>query len=301
MEWLNYHHLLYFWLTAKTGSVTAASEELRLSQSTVSAQIRALEGALDEKLFRRDGRRLAPTDVGQVVFRYAEEIFALGRELVDAVRDRPTGRPLRVNVGVADVLPKLVAHRLLVPALGLGTPVRLVCTEGKPPQLLASLALHDLDVVLSDTPADPGVAVRVFTHLLGECEVVLVAAPALAKRYRRDFPRSLTGGPLLVPGTGTSLRRGLEQWLTDTNVHPRVVGEFEDSALMQAFGREGVGIFPIPSVIEADVCRQAGVRVVGRLPDVRERFYAISAERRLKHPAVVAISSAARSEIFSES
>jgi LysR family transcriptional activator of nhaA len=298
MEWLNYHHLLYFWLTAKTGSVTAASEELRLSQSTVSAQIRALERALDEKLFRRHGRRLLPTDIGQVVFQYAEEIFALGRELVDTVKDRPTGRPLRLNVGVADVLPKLVAHRLLEPALALGTPVRLVCTEGKPPQLLAELALHDLDVVLSDTPADPGVAVRVFTHLLGECDIVLVAAPALAARHRRGFPASLTGAPLLVPGTGTSLRRGLEQWLSNIDVHPRIVGEFEDSALLQAFGREGVGIFPIPSVIEADVCRQAGVRVVGRLPDVRERFYAISAERRLKHPAVVAISSAARSELF---
>lgn len=298
MEWLNYHHLLYFWTAVKTGSVTAASEELNLSQSTVSAQIHALERSLDEKLFRRHGRRLVPTDVGQLVFQYAEEIFGLGRELVDAVKDRPTGRPLRLNVGVADVLPKLVAHRLIAPALALGTPVRLVCTEGKPPQLLAELALHDLDVVLSDTPADPGVAVRVFNHLLGECDVVLVAAPVLAERYRRGFPGSLTGAPLLVPGTGTSLRRGLEQWLTSLDLHPRVVGEFEDSALMQAFGREGVGIFPVPSVIERDVCRQSGVHVVGRLPDVRERFHAITAERRLKHPAVVAISSAARNELF---
>jgi len=298
MEWLNYHHLLYFWTAVKTGSVTAASEELNLSQSTVSAQIHALERSLGEKLFRRHGRRLVPTDVGQVVFQYAEEIFGLGRELVDAVKDRPTGRPLRLNVGVADVLPKLVVHRLIAPALALGTPVRLVCTEGKPPQLLAELALHDLDVVLSDTPADPGVAVRVFNHLLGECDVVLVAAPALAERYRRGFPRSLAGAPLLVPGTGTSLRRGLEQWLTSLDLHPRVVGEFEDSALMQAFGREGVGIFPVPSVIERDVCRQSGVHVVGRLPEVRERFHAITAERRLKHPAVVAISSAARNELF---
>ena len=298
MEWLNYDHLLYFWLAAKTGSVTQASDELRLSQSTVSAQIGALERALDEKLFRREGRRLVPTDVGQVVFQYADEIFALGRELVDTVKDRPTGRPLRLNVGVADVLPKLVAHRLLAPALTLDVPVRLVCTEGKPPQLLAELALHRLDVVLSDTPADPGVAVRVFTHLLGECEVVLVAAAALAARYRRGFPRSLDGAPLLVPGTGTSMRRALEQWIESIGIHPRVVAEFEDTALMQAFGREGVGIFPIPSVVERDVCRQSGVRVVGRLPDVHERFYAISAERRLKHPAVVAISSAAKNELF---
>ncbi len=298
MEWLNYHHLLYFWLTAKTGGVTEASEELHLSQSTVSAQIRALERALDEKLFRRHGRRLVPTDVGRIVFRYADEIFALGRELVDAVKDRPTGRPLRLNVGVADVLPKLVAHRLLAPALALDTPVRLVCTEAKPPQLLAELAVHHLDVVLSDGPADPGTAAKVFNHLLGECEVVLVAARTLAARHRRGFPRSLDGAPLLVPGTGTSLRRALEQWLERQQCRPRIVGEFEDSALMQAFGREGVGIFPIPRVVEREVCRQYGVRVVGRLPEVRERFYAISAERRLKHPAVVAISSAARDELF---
>jgi len=298
MEWLNYHHLLYFWLTAKTGSVTQASDQLHLSQSTVSAQIRALERALDEKLFRRDGRRLVPTDVGHVVFEYADEIFALGRELVDTVKDRPTGRPLRLNVGVADVLPKIVAHRLLAPALALGTPVRLVCTEGKPPQLLAELALHHLDVVLSDTPAAANVAVRVFTHLLGECEVVLVATPALAARHRRRFPQSLDGAPLLLPGTGTAMRRAVEQWIESAGVHPHVVGEFEDSALMQAFGREGIGIFPVPSVVDREVCRQYGVRIVGRLPDVRERFYAISAERRLKHPAVVAISSAAKAELF---
>ncbi|MCC6764795.1 MAG: transcriptional activator NhaR [Deltaproteobacteria bacterium] len=294
MEWLNYHHLLYFWLTVKTGGVTEASEELRLSQSTVSAQIRALERALDEKLFRRQGRRLVPTDTGQTVFRYADEIFALGREMVDTVKDRPTGRPLRLNVGVADVLPKLVAHRLLAPALELDVPVRLVCSEGKPATLLAELALHRLDVVLSDVPADPGVALKVFTHLLGECDVALVAAPALAAKHRRGFPRSLGGAPLLLPAPGSALRRGLDQWLEGHDLRPRVVGEFEDSALMQAFGREGVGIVPVPSVVERAVARQYGMRVIARLPDVRERFYAISAERRLKHPAVVAISSAAK-------
>lgn len=298
MEWLNYHHLLYFWLTAKTGSVTQASDELRLSQSTVSAQIRALERALDEKLFRRHGRRLVPTDVGRIVFQYADEIFALGRELVDTVKDRPTGRPLRLNVGVADVLPKLVAHRLLVPALALDVPVRLVCTEGKVPEMLAELALHRLDVVLADTPPDPSVAVRVFSHVLGECDVVLVAAPALAARHRKGFPRSLDGAPLLLPAMGTAMRRALDQWLEHHAVRPHVVGEFEDSALLQEFGREGVGIFPIPSVVEREVARQCGVRVVGRVPGVRERFYAISVERRLKHPAVVAISSAAKSELF---
>ncbi len=298
MEWLNYHHLLYFWLTAKTGSVTQASDELRLSQSTVSAQIRALERALDEKLFRKHGRRLLPTPMGQIVFQYAEEIFALGRELVDTVKDRPTGRPLRLNVGVADVLPKAVAHRLLAPALALDTPVRLVCTEAKPADLLAELALHRLDVVLADAPANPTVAVRVFTHVLGECDVVLMAAPALAERHRRGFPGSLDGAPLLVPALGSAMRRGLDQWLEHHAIRAHVVGEFEDAALMQEFGAEGVGVFPIPSVVEREVGRRYGVRVVGRLTDVRERFYAISAERRLKHPAVIAISSAAKADLF---
>lgn len=298
MEWLNYHHLLYFWLTAKTGSVTQASDELRLSQSTVSAQIRALERALDEKLFRRHGRRLVPTETGRIVFQYADEIFALGREMVDTVKDRPTGRPLRLNVGVADVLPKLVAHRLLAPALELDVPVRLVCTENKPTELLAELALHRLDVVLSDVPADPGIALKVFTHLLGECDVALVAAPALATKLRRGFPRSLDGAPLLLPILGSAMRRGLDQWLEDRSLRPYVVGEFEDAALLQAFGREGVGVVPIPSVVERAVARQYGMRLVGRLPEVRERFYAISAERRLKHPAVVAISSAAKRDLF---
>jgi LysR family transcriptional activator of nhaA len=298
MEWLNYHHLLYFWLAAKEGSVTQASGELRLAQSTVSAQIRALERALDERLFRRAGRRLELTDVGRVVFRYADEIFALGRELLDTVKDRPTGRPLRLNVGVADVLPKLVAHRLLAPALGLDVPVRLVCTEGKPAALLAELALHHLDVVLSDAPADTSLSVRVFNHALGECEVVLVAAPALATKHRHAFPRSLDGAPLLVPAAGSVLRRGIDQWCEATGVRPQVVGEFEDGALLEAFGQAGIGIFPIPAVVEAEVCRRYGVRVVGRLPDVKARFYAISADRRLKHPAVLAVSSAAKAGLF---
>jgi LysR family transcriptional activator of nhaA len=298
MEWLNYHHLLYFWLAAKEGSVTRAGDELRLAQSTVSAQIRALEHALDERLFRRAGRRLELTDMGRVVFRYADEIFALGRELLDTVKDRPTGRPLRLNVGVADVLPKLVAHRLLAPALALDGPVRLVCTEGKPAALLAELALHHLDVVLSDAPADAGISVRVFNHALGDCEVVLVATPALAARCRRGFPRSLGGVPLLLPAVGSMLRRSLDQWIESVGVRPHVVGEFEDGALLEAFGQAGVGVFPIPAVVERDVCRHYGVRVVGRLPDVRARFSAISAERRLKHPAVVAVSSAARAGLF---
>jgi LysR family transcriptional activator of nhaA len=298
MEWLNYHHLLYFWLAAREGGVGRASGELRLAPSTVSAQIRALEHALDEKLFRRVGRRLELTDMGRTVYRYADEIFALGRELLDTVKDRPTGRPMRLVVGVADVLPKLVARRLLAPAYQLDAPVRMTCLDGKPAELLGELALHRLDVVLADAPVDPHVSVRAFSHLLGECGVVLAATAPLAARHRRRFPQSLDGAPLLMPTPGTTLRRSLDLWIETAGVRPAIVGEFSDSALLTAFGQAGVGLFPVHAVVADEVCRQYGVRVVGELPEVRERFYAISAERRLKHPAVVALSSAARERLF---
>lgn len=297
MEWLNYHHLLYFWLAAKEGSVTRAAAELRLAQSTVSAQIRQLEHVLDERLFRRDGRRLVLTDVGRTVFRYAEEIFGLGRELLDVVRDRPTGRPLRFNVGVADQVPKLIAHRLLRPALALDVPVRLVCHEGRTTQLLGELATHQLDVVITDMPLGSDTRVRAFNHLLGECGVSIFGTAARARAVRRGFPGSLTGAPLLLPAPGTVLRRTLDQWFDAHHVRPTVVAEFEDSGLLKVFGQGGLGLFPAPTVLELDIARQYRVVVAGRLPDVRERFYAISVERRLRHPAVVAISQAARSLI----
>src|SRR5262249_48767806 len=298
MEWLNYHHLLYFWLAARGGGVGRASDELRLAPSTVSAQIRALEHALDEKLFRRVGRRIELTDMGRTVYRYADEIFGLGRELLDTVKNRPTGRPMRLVVGVADVLPKHVARRILQPAFGLDVPVRLTCLDGKPADLLTELAVHRLDVVLADAPVDPHVSVRAFSHLLGECGVVLAGTPPLAKRYKRRFPQSLDGAPLLMPTPGTMLRRSLDVWLETTNIRPAIIAELEDSALMTAFGQAGLGLFPVHAIVAAEVCRQYGVRVLGTVPDVRERFYAISAERRLKHPAVVAISSAAREKLF---
>jgi LysR family transcriptional activator of nhaA len=297
VEWLNYHHLLYFWIAAREGGVARAGSELRLAPSTVSAQIRALEHALDEKLFRRVGRGIELTDVGRTVYRYADEIFGLGRELVDTVRNRPTGRPMRLVVGIADVLPKLVARRLLEPAFRLDVPVHVTCVEGRPADLLAELALHRLDVVLSDAPVTSQVSVRAFSHLLGECGVVVVGSAPLAKRYRRRFPHSLDGAPLLLPTAHHVLRRSLDQWLEGIGARPRVVGEFTDSALLTAFGQSGVGLFPIPTIAAAEVRRQYGVRIVGHAP-VRERFYAISAERRLKHPAVVAISSAARAHAF---
>ena len=295
MEWLNYHHLFYFWTVAREGSVTRASSELRLTQSTVSAQLKLLEDSLGEPLFDRVGRRLVLTDVGRVVLRYAEEIFTLGRELLDTVKDRPTGRPMRLNVGVADVLPKLLVHRLLSPALGLETEVRLVCVEGKPEDLLARLAVHQLDVVLADVPIGPSVHVRAFNHLLCESGISFFAAPALAKSLARRFPRSLEGSPMLLPTPGTTLRRSLEQWFESEEIRPSIASEFEDSALLKVFGAAGAGVFPVPTILEEEVAERFRVKLVGRTDAVRERYYAISVERRLKHPAVVAISEAARS------
>ncbi len=297
-DWLNYHHLLYFWTVAREGSVARAAARLSLAQPTVSAQVRALEDALGEPLFTRTGRRLVLTDVGRVVLRYADEIFATGRELLDAVRGRPTGRPIRFAVGVADALPKMIAYRLLEPAWHLDEPVQVVCREDKPERLLALLSLHELDIVLSDAPVGAGVSVRAFSHPLGECGVSLFAAPALADRYRRRFPQSLDGAPFLLPAEGSPLRRSLEQWFEQLGVRPRIVAEFDDSALLKVVGQAGHGLFAAPSVIEREVARQYRARLVGRAPSVRERFYALTVERRLRNPAALAISNAARSELF---
>lgn len=298
MEWLNYHHLLYFWTVARTGGVSAASAELRLAQPTISGQLRLLETQLGEKLFVRNGRRLELTEMGRVVYRYADEIFTIGRELLDAVRGRPTGRPLRLAVGIADQVPKLIAYRLIEPALKLAEPVRLVCREDKTERLLADLAMHELDVVITDAPMQSGFKVRAFSHLLGECGLAVFGSRALAAKYRRRFPRSLDGAPFLLPAEGTVLRRSLDQWFAQHDLRPHVVGEFEDSALLKTFGERGVGLFAAPAVIEAEIRRQFGLAAVGRLDGIRERFYAISVERRLKHPAVLAISDAAREQLF---
>jgi LysR family transcriptional activator of nhaA len=298
MEWLNYHHLLYFWVVAREGSIVRASEEIGLAQPTISGQIRVLEEALGEKLFARVGRNLALTEMGHVVFRYADEIFSLGRELMDTVQGRPTDRPLRVTVGIADVVPKIVAYRLLEPVLHLAQPVQIVCREGKLEHLLVELAIYNLDVVLSDAPLGPMVKVRAFNHLLGECGVSFYGTASLIADHRDDFPQSLDDAPLLLPTDNTILRRSLDHWFAAEGIRPRVVGEFEDSALLKVFGQQGIGLFATPSVIEAEVQRQYNVEVIGRLEAVRERFYAITVNRRLRHPAVIAVSEAAREELF---
>jgi LysR family transcriptional activator of nhaA len=299
MEWLNYHHLLYFWTVAREGGVSRAAEKLRLAQPTVSAQVRLLEEAVGETLFERRGRRLVLTDVGRLVYRYADEIFGIGRELLDALKGRPSaGRALPLVVGVANAVPKLVVHRLLARALASTPAVHLVCREDNAAVLLAELATHALDVVITDVPAPPHIRVRVFNHLLGESDTSFFAAGALAATLRRRFPQSLNDTPVLLPTPHTSLRRALDQWFEAQDLHPQIAGEFDDSALMKAFGQAGRAAFPAPTAIQREIVRQYRVQPVGRVPAVRERYYAISAERRLKHPGVLAITTTAKREVF---
>jgi LysR family transcriptional activator of nhaA len=264
MEWLNYHHLHYFWVVARTGSIARASEELRLSQPTISNQLKTLEASLGHPLLERRGRGLVLTDVGRTVQRYADEIFRTGRELQQALKGVPSRERITLSVGVVDAIPKLVAERLLQAAVGAVKDLRLVCREGPLPTLLAALALHELDVVL------------------------FLAAPGLA-HLRKGFPGSLDGAPVLLPAAGTALRQELESWFEARGVKPQVVGEFDDGALLKAFGARGMGIFAAPTLIEKEVCAQYGVAVVGRTEEVRERFHALTVERRLRHPAVVAM------------
>jgi LysR family transcriptional activator of nhaA len=298
MNWLNYHHLLYFWVVAREGSIARACGRLLLSQPTISGQLRALERAVGDKLFDRVGRGLVLTETGREVFRYADEIFALGRELQDMLRDRPNGRPLRLVVGIVDVMPKRVVHRLLEPVFRMPQPVHLICYDGRAERLLAQLALHELDVVLSDSPAPTQINIRAFNHLLGECGISFLAADRLAARYRRGFPKSLDAAPFLLPAEGTTLRRSLEQWFAQQEIRPAIRGEVADTGLIKVFGQAGRGIFAIPTVIEAPVRRQFQVGLVGRTDEIHEQFFAISPERKLTHPAVVAVSQAARKRRF---
>jgi LysR family transcriptional activator of nhaA len=297
MEWLNYHHLYYFCAVARTGSISKASAELHVSPPAISAQVHSLEEHFEEKLFARSGRNLVLTEMGRIVFTFGEEIFSLGRDLMNTVKDRPSGRPLRLTIGVVDVVPKMIAQWLIEPALRLGGPVRIVCREGNSDQLLSQLAIHELDVVLSDAPIPPNIKVRAYNHLLGECGTTFVATPKLAKSLKNDFPQSLHRAPMLLPAENTAIRRSLDAWLDAKEIRPVIVGEFQDYALLRAFGQAGTGVFPIPSVFEKQL-KQDSLQRIGRTDDVRSRFYAISVERKLKHPAVVAICDTARRQLF---
>src|SRR6185437_7918438 len=301
MEWLNYHHLLYFWSVVRAGSIQKASEQLLVSPPAISTQLKLLEDQLGEKLLARSGRRLVLTEMGRTVFSYAEDIFGLGRELMDVVKNRPIGRPLRLDVGVVDVMPKVVVQTLLEPALHLRESVRIVCREATADQLLARLATHELDVVLSDSPLDPSLKIRAYSHLLGECGVTFAVGRKTAVRYRRDFPKSLNGIPMLLPTDNTAFRRNLDFWFDKTELRPIVMAEFEDYALLRAYGQAGTGVFPVPSVFEAQLRRQDKLRRIGSTEEVRLYFYGISGERKIKHPAVAAICNTARRDLFPSS
>jgi len=299
MEWLNYHHLLYFWVVAKQGSITRASKELRLAHPTISVQIHRLEAVLGEKLFERQGRHLVLTEFGRVALRYAEEIFSLGREFLDTAKGRPSGRPIRLVVGVSDALAKSIVYRILEPAFRFKEQVRVIAREASSMEaFMGELVMHTVDVVLSDAPAGPGTSARAFSHPLGECGTAFFAAPELAKACRRRFPRSLDGVPFLLPGGNAALRRSLEQWFDSLDVRPKVIAELEDAALAKVAGEAGLGVFAAPVVIEKEVLQRYNVQVVGRVEDLRQRFFAISLERKVKHPAVVAICEGARKHIF---
>ncbi len=301
MEWLNYHHLLYFWTVAKEGGVSRAAKVLHLAQPTLSSQIKKLEKTIGHDLFDRSGRTMTLTETGHLVFRYADEIFGLGRELSDVLHNRTDEDKSRLLVGVQGALPKLVAYELLRPALECEeNEYQLVCFEGKISELLGELAMHRLDVVIADRPLAPDTNVRAFNHLLGKCGVTVYGTPKLARKYRKNFPASLTSAPMLLPTQNTSLRRLLEQWFEENEIHPLIAHEFEDSAVLKVFGQEGHGLFVTPTAIEDDVCQQYAVKIVGRIPEVVERFYAISIEKRIKHPGVLKISQSAREQLFGQ-
>ena len=295
---LNLKHLRYFWVVASQGSMARAAEALFLTPQTISGQMRDLEEQVGAKLFAREGRSLVLTDTGRLVFSYADEMFKLGLELQDLLSGNPSGSVLTIKVGVAMVVPKLLAHRVLAPVLDMPDRVRLICHEAPLANLLADLSVHKLDVVLADSPINPAFNVRAYNHAIGESGITFFAVPEQAKILAAEFPASLSGVPMLMPGNGSSLRRSLEAWLERQEIHPLVVAEFEDRALMKAFGERGSGAFPSPTAVEQDVMSKYGVAVIGRTEEVTERFYIISAERRIKHPAVSVITEAARTKLF---
>lgn len=298
MSALNYKHLHYFWVVAKAGGVGKAAERLHLTPQSISGQLGVLEEALATQLFRRSGRTLELTETGRLVLGYAEEIFVLGEELQEALRHHPASRSMQFRVGIADVVPKSVAYRLLEPAMRIEEKPRLLCREGRLDSLLGELAVHRLDLVIADRPMPSKFNVRGFSHLLGECGLTFLAAPALAAAYDGRFPQLLDSAPLLLPGEDAAVRPKLVRWLDEQRIRPRIVGEFDDSALLNAFGKEGVGIYAVPSAITHLVQQQSGGMILGHTNAVIEQFYAISTERRLTHPAVLAISNAARQEMF---
>jgi LysR family transcriptional activator of nhaA len=295
---LNYRHLHYFLTVAKSGGITRAGERLHLTPQTLSGQLSQFERQLGTPLFRRVGRRMELTEPGRLALSYAEEIFQVGAELEERLRGRSEERTVPFRVGIADVVPKSIAYRLLAPAMQLPEPVRLICREDRLERLLAELAIHRLDMVLADRPMPANMDIKGYSHPLGQCGVAFLASPALAAKLVGEFPANLDGAPLLIPGEDSALRAPLMRWLERRNIRARIVGEFDDSALMKAFGQAGCGVFPAPAATTGEVEGQYGTLSLGQTDDIQERFFAISVERRLTHPAVVAVSEGARRGLF---
>ncbi|MBE0621455.1 MAG: transcriptional activator NhaR [Burkholderiales bacterium] len=298
MATLNFKHLRYFWAVAKSGSIARASAQLHVTPQSISVQLRELEESLGAELLRRAGRGLELTEVGRRILSYADEIFSLGDELLEMVRDQTARKRLPFMIGIADSVPKSVAYRVVEPALHLEDPVQLICREGRLPGLLADLAVHRLDIVIADRPMPAEFKVRGYNHPLGASDVTVFGAPAVVESLVGKFPALLDGAPFLMPGEGVAVRPRLTQWLEDQDLHPHIVGEFDDSALLKAFGQGGAGLFVAPTAIADHICGQYGVRRVGRIETVVEQLYAITTERRLRHPATIAMSEAAQHDLF---
>ncbi|MGM0557517.1 MAG: transcriptional activator NhaR [Myxococcota bacterium] len=298
MEWLNYHHLYYFWMVAREDTLSSASDALRLAPSTLSKQIQQLEEKLGRSLFDRSGRRLVLNDFGKVVFRYADDIFRIGQELLDFASGHPVGGRVRLRVGVTAPVPKLLARKLLEPAMSTDEQVHLVVREAPLNSLLSDLSLHQLDVVLADQPAPPDTDLDVFNHRLGRCDMRILGCAKLAAEVRPGFPESLHGVPMLLPTTGAILRRRLERWFDAHDIHPKIIAEFQDTAQMNAFGQTGLGLFPAPTVVADEIARQHKVVAIGEIEEIVEDFYAITVERREQHPAVLTILDRVPTDVF---
>ncbi|HEY2800954.1 MAG TPA: transcriptional activator NhaR [Chthoniobacterales bacterium] len=298
MEFLNFHHLRYFWMVAKKGGVRKAAEELHVSQPSISAQLKLLEESLGEKLFKRSGRTLVLSEIGELVLTYADEIFSSGRELMNAVKQRPGGRSLRLNVGMTDSISKLMGLEFLKPALSFSEPVHVVCRMAAIEVLVNQLQAHRLDLVLADEPASSTLKAKTFNHRLGRSGVTFCAIPAIAKKLRRNFPKSLNGAPALLPTTNMGMRAVLETWFDTVKIRPRIIGEYEDSALMVFCATVGRGFTVVPTVVEREIMKHWGLKVIAKVDECGTDFYAITAERRLRNPAAAAITEHAYSEIF---
>ncbi|MCE1184450.1 transcriptional activator NhaR [Azovibrio restrictus] len=295
---LNYRHLYYYWMVAKAGSLARAAEQLGLTPQTISAQLSQLEQSIGTTLFDLQGRKLIPTEAGRTALRYADEIFLLGEQLWDSLKSAGNEPVLRLTVGITDVVPKLVAHHLLEPVLHLPERVRLICHEGKFETLLADLAIHKLDVILADRPVGPGMSLRLFSHPLGETDLSFYATAALAERYREGFPQSLDGAPFLLPARNAAVRASLDQWFETHGIRPQVLAEFEDTALLDTFGATGLGVFPAQTPLTQDLARRYDAVCLGPIDAVRDQFFAISADRRIRHPGIEAIRMAGQQRLF---